>query len=167
MRRVITGRLPVADLDAMEQGAAVDRLLEVCSSPAWAEAVVAGRPYGDAGTLLAAAGTALARLGDRDVLAALAGHPRIGAPVEGESAREQGAVGAAAEDVRAALAEGNRTYERRFGHVYLVRAAGREPDELLALLRRRLDNDPATEWSVVRRELAEITRLRLERMVLP
>nr|MBA3991602.1 2-oxo-4-hydroxy-4-carboxy-5-ureidoimidazoline decarboxylase [Propionibacteriales bacterium] len=56
-------------------------------------------------------------------------------------------------------------YERRFGHVYLVSAAGRTGEELLAVLRGRLDNDRETERQVVRRELARITRLRLERVV--
>ena len=49
------------------------------------------------------------------------------------------------DDVRAALLEGNRAYEERFGHVYLIRAAGRSPSEMLAELRRRLDNDDASE----------------------
>jgi 2-oxo-4-hydroxy-4-carboxy-5-ureidoimidazoline decarboxylase len=47
--------------------------------------------------------------------------------------------------------------------VYLVRASGRSAEELLAVLRSRLGNDPVTERAVLRRELAAITRLRLER----
>jgi 2-oxo-4-hydroxy-4-carboxy-5-ureidoimidazoline decarboxylase len=61
----------------------------------------------------------------------------------------------------AALAAGNAEYESRFGHVYLVRAAGRPADELLALLRQRLTNDLATERATVRSELGQIARLRL------
>jgi 2-oxo-4-hydroxy-4-carboxy-5-ureidoimidazoline decarboxylase len=64
----------------------------------------------------------------------------------------------------AALAEGNREYEARFGHVYLVCASGRSGEELLAVLRSRLGNDPATERRVVRAELGKINRLRLERL---
>ena len=47
--------------------------------------------------------------------------------------------------VMAALAEGNREYEQRFGRVFLIRAAGRSSSEVLAELRRRLGNDDATE----------------------
>jgi 2-oxo-4-hydroxy-4-carboxy-5-ureidoimidazoline decarboxylase len=50
-------------------------------------------------------------------------------------------------------------WERRFGHVFLIRAADRSPDEMLAELRRRLDDDEPTE----RVEVTE--RLRLERML--
>jgi 2-oxo-4-hydroxy-4-carboxy-5-ureidoimidazoline decarboxylase len=66
---------------------------------------------------------------------------------------------------RAALVEANRAYEERFGHVFLIRAAGRTAEEMLAALDERLRNDPQTERDVVRRELAQIVRLRLLRCV--
>lgn len=66
--------------------------------------------------------------------------------------------------LRAAPAEGNRAHEERFGHVYPVRAAGRSGAEMLALLRERLGNDGAAERDAVRRQLAEITSLRLGRL---
>ena len=45
----------------------------------------------------------------------------------------------------AALAEGNREYEKRFDRVFLIRAAGRSSAEILAELHRRLGNDDETE----------------------
>jgi 2-oxo-4-hydroxy-4-carboxy-5-ureidoimidazoline decarboxylase len=74
-------------------------------------------------------------------------------------------VAGADADVLAGLAEGNRVYEQRFGHVYLVCASGRSAEELLAVLRGRLDNDPVTERAVVRAELAAINRLRLDQLL--
>ena len=79
------------------------------------------------------------------------------------SAREQSGV--TGQDVRSALAEGNRAYEAKFGHIYLVCAAGRSGEELLAVLRARLDNDPSTERQVMRTELSKINRLRLAGLV--
>ncbi len=135
-------------------------LLDVCSAPRWASAVAAGRPYATADALQDAAAAALT---DADLDAALTGHPRIGGrSAGGVSGREQAGVGDA---VLAALAEGNRTYEERFGHVYLVCASGRSGEELLATLHARLGHDPATERAVALRELAVINRLRLRRMV--
>ncbi len=64
-----------------------------------------------------------------------------------------------------ALADGNRAYEAKFGHVYLVCASGRSAEELLAVLQQRLGNDPVTERAVVRRELGLINRIRLVRLV--
>ncbi len=74
-------------------------------------------------------------------------------------------MASAGDDVRAALAAGNAEYERRFGHVYLVCAAGRSAEDLLATLHERLDHDPSTERAVALRELAAINRLRLAGLV--
>ena len=68
-------------------------------------------------------------------------------------------------DTQEAMARGNADYEKRFGRIYLVAAAGRSAEDLLAFLRERMGNDPDTELDVVRGELARITRLRLRRLV--
>jgi 2-oxo-4-hydroxy-4-carboxy-5-ureidoimidazoline decarboxylase len=167
------GRRPPRGLAALNQLSSADTrraLLAVCASTRWADAVTAARPYRQTEDLLAAAHSALRALDDRDVDEALARHPRIGERVGGgrhgrTSTREQAAVSLADQQTLDALAEGNRAYEERFGHIYLVFASGRSAEELLAVLHRRLDNDAETERRVVRDELAKINRLRLERLV--
>jgi 2-oxo-4-hydroxy-4-carboxy-5-ureidoimidazoline decarboxylase len=64
-----------------------------------------------------------------------------------------------------AFAAANAEYEAKFGHVYLVCASGRSGEELLKILRERLDNDPATELGVAGRELLKIAELRLAKAV--
>ena len=132
------------------------------------------RPFGDAETLLRAAEEVWWSLGPDDWREAFAHHPRIGerdaAVAQGGRARawsagEQRGVADAGAEVRAAIAEGNREYERRFGHIYLVSAAGKSAEELLALLRARLSNDADTELRVAAAEQAKITRLRLLRLL--
>lgn len=155
-------------LDALPDAELRDRLAEVCSSPRWVDLVAAARPYGSADGLQAAAADALAALSESDVDDALAGHPRIGErpgaqPGATSSSREQSGV--TGEQTLAALAAGNRTYEDRFGHVYLVAASGRTGEELLDVLRSRLLNDRETERHVVRQELGTINRLRLDRLL--
>jgi 2-oxo-4-hydroxy-4-carboxy-5-ureidoimidazoline decarboxylase len=146
-------------------------LRAVNGSSAWVAAMLAGRPFPSVDLLLAASDAASRQLGPDDVDEALADHPRIGErhSGDGESARlsqrEQSAVSRAGEDVLAALASGNRAYEERFGRVFLIRAAGRDAGDILGELRRRLANDPASEDVEVARQLAEITRLRLEEAI--
>ena len=60
-------------------------LLAVCAVPAWAEAVVAGRPYPSRAALLSAADAAARELSWDDVLQGLSAHPRIGDRAEGNS----------------------------------------------------------------------------------
>jgi len=149
--------------NALDQADAERELRSVCAAPRWARAVAASRPHPDLASLQATAEVALT---DADLDEALSGHPRIGdRTAGGASRREQSAVAGADQDVLAALAEGNRAYEERFGHVYLVCATGRSAQELLDILRARLGNDPATERAVALAELAAINRLRLARMV--
>ncbi|HSR24555.1 MAG TPA: 2-oxo-4-hydroxy-4-carboxy-5-ureidoimidazoline decarboxylase, partial [Candidatus Eisenbacteria bacterium] len=127
--------------------------------------LAAGRPDPTRQALLEAAEHAWWALDERDWTEAFAAHPRIGEPDGAAARREQQAVATAPAETLAALAEGNRRYERRFGHVYLVFASGRSAGELLDVLQERLRNDPATELRVAAGEQARITRLRLERLL--
>ncbi|MEU5874468.1 2-oxo-4-hydroxy-4-carboxy-5-ureidoimidazoline decarboxylase [Glycomyces sp. NPDC047369] len=75
----------------------------------------------------------------------------------GEQARAMTADAA----VRAALADANAAYERRFGRVFLICATGLAAEDILAAARRRLDSDEPTERAVTRAELRKIVALRL------
>jgi len=156
-------------LNGLPDGAAREELLACCSSARWAAEVASGRPFASADEIIARSDAAVARLTQADLEQALAGHPRIGGrPRAGTAAwsrQEQAGVEAADQAIVGALAEGNEAYERRFGHIYLVCATGRSGAELLALLRERLGNDPAAEWDVVRRELGQINRIRLRKLL--
>jgi len=163
--------LTLAEFNGLAADAAERELTACNAAPRFAREVAAGRPYPTADALAGAAATVAAGLGWDEVAVALAAHPRIGERAGGASAeaassrREQSAVAAAGDEVKRELADGNRAYERRFGHVFLIRAAGREPEEILVELDRRLGNEPAAERAETTAQLAEITRLRVERMV--
>ena len=151
------------ELDALPAADAERALLAVCTAPRWAAQVAAGRPHGTTEAWQAAAAEALT---DADLEPALAGHPRIGdRAAAARPGSEQARVAGAEAGVLATLAEGNRAYEERFGHVYLVCASGRSAEDLLAVLRSRLGNDPVTERGVALGELAAINRLRLDALL--
>ena len=167
-----TGQPPegigLAAFNALPAERARGLLLGCCHADRWAAKVTAGRPYRALGALLDRAGEELT---DGDVSEALAGHPRIGqAPAAGQNAwsrREQSGVGDADEAVLTELAAGNRAYEERFGHIYLVCASGRDAGELLSILKDRLRNGPGAEGHVVRGELRKINDLRLTALIGP
>jgi 2-oxo-4-hydroxy-4-carboxy-5-ureidoimidazoline decarboxylase len=135
-------------------------MMSCCSSRRFAAAMAAGRPYPSLAAAEAAVTAAFESLDLADVLEAIAGHPRIGARASGQSAAEQSGV---ADSSRAALADGNREYEERFGHVFLICAAGLSGEEMLAALRARLGNDPDTERKAATTELRKITVLRVRK----
>lgn len=158
----------LARFNALPLEEAERRLLGCLSSERWAALVAASRPFQALGSLLAAAEAGWSDLDAAEWGAAMAAHPRIGesgghAPAASES--EQSRVRQASEQTLAALAAENRFYEERFGHVFLIAAAGREADEILAVLQARIENDPAVEAEIAAGELRKIARMRLERLV--
>lgn len=132
--------------------------------PRWYDAIVDGRPYASIDALANAAFAVASPLTEAEIDGALAHHPRIGERAVGQSAeaaharREQSGVDAAAAE---SLAAGNRAYEERFDRVFLVRAAGRSADDILALLQQRLGNTPEEELAMIDQQLREIAALRL------
>jgi len=147
---------------------ALQALYGCFANPGWAARVAAGRPYRDLAEMLVSAESAWSELTPSGWLEAFKAHPRLGesgghSPQSSE--REQRLVRHASEQTLAALAEENRRYEARFGHVFLIAASGRTGDEVLEALRRRIGNDPGTELVVAAGEHRTITRLRLERLL--
>ncbi|MDX6209630.1 MAG: hypothetical protein QOE24_2021 [Frankiales bacterium] len=157
--------LALSWLLALPLGALRQVLLQACGSRAWVEAVVAARPW--TGGLLEAASDAWSAVGPDDWREALAAHPRIGdrTPAGSQERREQSATAGADEAVLAEIAAGNLAYEEKFGMTYVVRASGRPADELLTILRSRLGNAPTDELAVAAEQQAEITALRLGRLL--
>ncbi|MBI4347337.1 MAG: 2-oxo-4-hydroxy-4-carboxy-5-ureidoimidazoline decarboxylase [Elusimicrobia bacterium] len=161
------------ELNRLPEAEALDAFRNCCGSSRWAREMVFGRPYAAREALLDAADQRWAALSKPDRLEAFDHHPRIGERQLREkfgataawAGQEQSGVKTATEDVLAALAQGNRDYERRFGHIFLVCATGKGAAELLAILRRRMANEPEAEFAEACGEQAKITRLRLEKLL--
>ncbi|MDQ4488938.1 2-oxo-4-hydroxy-4-carboxy-5-ureidoimidazoline decarboxylase [Sinomonas sp. ASV486] len=137
----------------------------------WVTEIVDARPYARLDDLLATARSAAHPFTDQELEAALAHHPRIGDRAEGASTEagmsrsEQAGVDPADHATSAALAEGNRAYEEKFGRVFLIRAAGRSSEDILKALRERLGHTSGQEVPVVAEQLREIAVLRLQQSV--
>ncbi|MFI8592887.1 2-oxo-4-hydroxy-4-carboxy-5-ureidoimidazoline decarboxylase [Microbacterium sp. NPDC078428] len=154
--------------DAAEAAALVRVWADV---PSFVDGILAARPYGSVDELAARAAGLAATWSETDLDAALAHHPRIGEKPAGSGAEaqasrgEQASMTGADAGVTARIAAGNAAYERRFGRVFLIRAAGRSPHEMLAELERRLTADPDAEWREAAAQLGEIAVLRLRSAV--
>lgn len=174
VRRDVAAQPPVgtwlAALNAASPVAAGELLRSVCASPRWAGRVAAERPFADAEQLQAAADRLWCALEPADRLAALTGHPAIGeqgGSSPQHSRQEQSRIAGSGDAVLTAIAAASRRYEARFGHVFLISAAGRSGGQILAELERRLGNTPEDELREATEEHRRITRLRLERLLVP
>ena len=162
----------VEALNAMGQEDFVALMLETCHLPVrgWSERLETARPFDGLTSLIAVAQSLVRRLDDHEVVQAHAGLTPLGerrvtstdrqarwSTIESAGIRrDQGTLDA--------LAEANRLYRDKFGHVFLISAAGLDSSQMLAEMQRRLGNDRATENEEVRAELCKLVELRLERL---
>ena len=166
--------IALAELNSMAPELAAQYLRACCGASRWVEAMVARRPYESRAALLAAGSEIWRNLAAADWEEAFAQHPRIGERASGGdpvadrwSSGEQSTAATADAATHAAMIEANNRYERRFGRKYIVCATGRGTPDLLADLETRMTNDPERERAVAAEEHRKITRLRLEKLILP
>jgi len=147
-------------------------IVACCGSRVWARRMASRRPILDETLLLSASDEVWRSLSEQDWMEAFESHPRIGEShptPSGDrravawSANEQRNVAREIGTVKAALAEGNREYEQRFGRIFIVCATGKTGSEILEILRSRLHNDRATEMREAAEQQRQITRLRLRK----
>ncbi|XP_021291973.1 uric acid degradation bifunctional protein TTL isoform X3 [Herrania umbratica] len=106
-------------------------------------------------------------------LEAFAAHPQIGEspspsshPTSAQwSKGEQSTALATATDLcLQELSDWNARYRQKFGHVFLICAAGRRATEILAELMNRYWNRPIVELEIAAKEQMKITELRLRKL---
>lgn len=138
--------------------------LRCCGSKRWAEKMTTFRPYASEAALFETAERMWASLTSEDWIEAFSHHPKIGGQTTSKwTEEEQGGLKGTSNLVLSELEKENLKYEKKFGFVFLVCATGKKANELLALLRERMNNDPREELGIAMREQAKITRLRLEK----
>lgn len=151
-----------------DQATALEAMLACCGSKRWANGMVDMRPFANVVELSTAADRIWGTMQEQDWLEAFACHPRIGerkAGATGQSAawsrQEQSRAGTAGEHVLAEIAEGNHIYEQRFGFTYIVCATGKNADEMLAILTRRLAGVRDAELREAAEQQRQIMQIRL------
>jgi OHCU decarboxylase len=155
---------------------AMQAILPCCGSKAWAQGMVARRPFADEVALVAASNETWRSLTESGWMEAIQLHPRIGESRTSSpkpmsetaqsvewSAQEQRDVADAEAAMKIALAEANREYERRFNRIFIVCATGKSAPEILEILRRRLKNDADTELYEAAEQQRQITEIRLRK----
>jgi OHCU decarboxylase len=162
------------ELNTLDAPIAAGELLRCCGSRRWAAEMAARRPFTSLEALMRDADRIWTSLEPADWLEAFAAHPRIGEGSHEGAARtassasvswsadEQSGV---TDDSRSRFAALNRQYEGRFGHIFIVCASGKTAAEMLRLLERRMENNPADELCAAAEEQRQITRLRLSRLL--
>jgi allantoicase len=148
-------------INSLTPGVADQKFLQCCRSSRWATEMVSARPFSSWTDVEQTAAKIWTTASREEILEAFAAHPRIG---DHKGAEEQARVRTATEATLQDLSRLNREYESRFGYIYIVCATGKSVEEMLALLRKRLENDPEEEIAVAAEEQGLITQLRLRKL---
>ena len=158
-------------LNSLPLSAATAVLLNCCGSRKWAAEMAHRRPFPDMNNLIDQAQQGCDALDISDWKEAFAAHPQIGESQAGNqqaqfwSQQEQAAAANMASDVQLRLGKRNAEYYSRFGYIFIVCATGKSAEEMLAMLERRMQNDPSAESAIAAQEQRKITLLRLRKLV--
>jgi 2-oxo-4-hydroxy-4-carboxy-5-ureidoimidazoline decarboxylase len=152
----------------------IEELTRCCGSSGWVKRMLPFVPAEDLVELLEDAEEQWYQCAERDRKEAFTHHPKIGdmeslkkkfAATADLAGNEQRGVKQASSKTLEELAEANRLYEEKFGYIFIVCASGKTAEEMLTLLKTRLENSPEVEIGIAAEEQNKITKLRLEKLL--
>jgi len=151
-----------------------EELTKCCGSSAWVNKMLPFFPADDLVELLEDAEEQWYKCSEEDWKEAFAQHPKIGdleslqkksASTAEWASGEQAGVNSASKQTIEALAAANKKYEEKFGYIFIICAAGKSADEMLAILQNRLQNSAEVEIEIAADEQNRITKLRIEKLL--
>ena len=160
-------------LNSLGESEAREHLSHCCGSQKWVEFMISARPFKSFEDLINKAEDQAKKLERADWLQAFSHHPQIGdidalkkkfSKGPQWEAGEQAGVATATDQVLEELAQGNKDYQKKFGYIFIVCATGKSADEMLAILKSRLANNPEDELDISAGEQRKITKIRLEKL---
>jgi len=174
--------MTITELNHLNEEQLRTELAKCCGARAWVDKMLGYFPVADMQALVVAGEEAWYGCTEKDWLEAFSHHPRIGdmdvpakrfgagdaatgAGTEEWAASEQSGVNTASQELLTELAEVNRTYEEKFGYIFIVCATGMSAMDMLTLLKSRMMNAPGAEINIAMMEQNKITKLRLEKLV--
>ena len=147
---------------------------QCCTSSLWEEKMVIGRPYRDEGHLRDYANHCWGLLSDNDYIEAFDGHPKIGdieslknkfKSSQNMARNEQSSVAEASIETLESLSRRNAEYEKKFGFIFIVFAAGKSAEEMLNILNKRIENSRSEEIANAAEQQRMIFQLRLRNLL--
>lgn len=160
-------------INELDQERAKESFFTCCGSHRWAQMMTQARPFHSKEDVGLWAEQSWLQLKREDWMEAFDAHPKIGDieslkkkyAVEKElSLGEQAGVNSATATVLTDLADYNKRYHEKFGYIFIVCATGKSADEMLTILKGRIDNVDEDELKNAIEEQKKITRIRLEKL---
>lgn len=165
--------MDVKSINELSNDDAAQIFRKCCGSEAWVKRMVDSRPYANIDAVFENCEQAFRLLTEPDWMEAFAAHPKIGdikslkekyGDTKNWAQNEQAGARGISDEVAADLAASNERYLQKFGYIFIVCATGKSAQEMLAMLKLRLENDQLVELPIAAAEQVKITKLRLEKL---
>jgi len=167
--------MTIETLNGLASSEAAAQFNLCCGATNWIKIMNQSRPFQNKNEVYQQAESIWLSLSSEDWLEAFTHHPKIGninslrkkfRNTKSISKNEQSGVNNATESTLKNLAESNQLYEDKFGFIFIVCATGKSSDEMLALIKMRLNNNAKIEMQNAAKEQNKITQLRLKTLLL-
>lgn len=167
-------KMTIENLNIINKKEAFDELFKCCGCTIWAQNLTDFRPYKNKEELLRLSDMVWSGCEMEEVLEAFLHHPKIGdvksleqkfASTKEWASGEQAGVNIASTQTLEELSLLNQEYEKKFGYIFIVCATGKTANEMLTLLKARIQNDGETEFRIAMGEQNKITHIRLEKLL--
>ena len=167
--------MTIKTLNGLDSSEAAAQFNLCCGATNWIKMMNQSRPFQNKNEVYQQAESIWLSLSSEDWLEAFTHHPKIGninslrkkfQNTKSISKNEQSGVNNATESTLKDLAESNQLYEDKFGFIFIVCATGKSSDEMLALIKMRLNNNAKIEMQNAAKEQNKITQLRLKTLLL-
>ncbi len=167
--------MTIKTLNGLDSSEAAAQFNLCCGATNWIKIMNQSRPFQNKNEVYQQAESIWLSLSSEDWLEAFTHHPKIGdidslrkkfQNTKSISKNEQSGVNNATESTLKNLAESNQLYEDKFGFIFIVCATGKSSDEMLALIKMRLNNNAKIEMQNAAKEQNKITQLRLKTLLL-
>ena len=164
--------MTIADYDHLEASEKKFLLIQCCGSQEWVNKMIALPPAEDLVDLFEEAEEMWYQCSEDDWKEAFTHHPMIGDvdslrkkfSADQFAGKEQASITTSSEKTLRELAEANQLYQQKFGYIFIVFATGKSAEEILDILRLRLNNSPEEEIMIAMEEQSKITQLRLQNL---
>lgn len=165
--------MTIADFDHLATPEKKELLFNCCGSNAWVNEMLTIFPVNDLVDLLEYAEEKWYDCNPAEWLEAFENYPKIGdihlvkeryskTSIYIES--EQSGVMNTSDNILDQLMKANEEYKDNFGYIFIVFATGKSAEEMLEILKERLENDPRDEIMIAAAEQDKITKLRLKKL---
>jgi 2-oxo-4-hydroxy-4-carboxy-5-ureidoimidazoline decarboxylase len=167
--------MTLEQFNSLDKDIAAAELRKCCGADNWIRLMMDYFPFRSKGELSVLAGKIWNQhCSENDWLEAFKHHPKIGdieslkkkfAATKDWAGNEQAGVKRADLTTIQQLLESNEAYEHKFGFIFIVCATGKSAEEMLELLKQRINNTYEDEIKIAAAEQNKITEIRINKLL--